>query len=263
MAVGNIAHGVGAAIGILIGFALAQPHRRVAISAAIGAILVFGLWASTLGRPMVNLSGYGGYEEARWGYDAMLAHHNQEAVRWLRDAVAYQPKNASFWYDMGVAYQNVGDMPAAIAAYRRAADKGDADAQYYLGAWYETGTGGLSKDSALARYWYGKVASQDAAEALNNVAWAYATSSDPAIRNPVAALQCARKSNSLDKDHLDANHLDTLAEAYYVNEQHEDAVKTEMQAIALAPPDPQGDFQKRLEKYRRASENSKRKAIRK
>lgn len=262
IAVGNVAHGVGAALGILIGFALALPLRRVAFSTGIGAILVFGLWASTLGRPMVNLSGRAGYEEARWGYDAMMAHRNPEAVRWLRDAVVYQPKNAVFWCDMGAAYQNIGNMPAAIAAYRKAADQGNADAQYYLGALYATGTGGLPKDSELARSWYGKAASQDNAEVLNSVAWDYATSSDPAIRNPVAALQCARKSKSLDKDHPDANHLDTLAEAYYINEQHEDAAKTEMQAVELASPENKADFQKRLEKYQHALENSKRRAIR-
>ena len=212
---------------------------------------------------MVNLSGKAGYEEGRWGYDALMAHRNQEAVRWLRDAVVYQPKSATYWYDLGFAYQSLGDMPAAATAYRKAADQGDAKAQFYLGTLYETGTGGLPKDSELARSWYGKAASQDGVEALNSVAWAYATSSDPAIRNPVAALECAWKANSLEKDHPDANHLDILAEAYYINEQHEDAAKTEMQAVELASPENKADFQKSLEKYQRALESSNRQAIRK
>ena len=256
-AVGNVAHGAGAALGILIGFALALPARRVALSTGIGAILVFGLWASTFGRPMINLSRSAGYEEARWGYDAAMAHRNQEAVLWLRDAVAYQPRNGLFWCDLGFAYHSLGDSPAALDAYRKAAERGNGDAQYFLGTLYETGQEGLPKDSALARFWYGKAASQNGAEVLNNVAWAYATSSEPAIRNPVAALECARKANSLDKD-PNPSHLDTLAEAYYVNQQHKDAVETEMQAVALAPPDQRSHCQESLEKYQRALANSRR-----
>jgi membrane associated rhomboid family serine protease len=163
-AVGNIAHGVGAALGILVGIAITLPRRRVAAAASIGAILVFGLWASTLGRPMVNLSGRAGYEEGRWGYDALMAHRNQEAVGWLRDAVVYQPKMAAYWYDMAIAYQNLDNKPAAIAAYRKAADQGEAKAQYYLGELYETGSGGLPKDSVQARYWYGRAAVQNNTE---------------------------------------------------------------------------------------------------
>jgi tetratricopeptide (TPR) repeat protein len=62
------------------------------------------------------------------------------------------------------------------------------------------------------------------------------------------------------KDDPDPSHLDTLPEAYYANRQYEDAVKTEQQAIALAPAAPAGEgnkgaFQKSLEKYEQALQN--------
>jgi hypothetical protein len=199
MPVANIAHGTGAVLGILAGLAIALPDHRGPIATGLGAILFLGLWGATLGRPRINLSGKAGYEEAKWGYDALLAHRNQEAVRWYRDAVTYQPKIPEYWYDMGFAYQGLGDLRAAVGAYRRAADLGAANAQYYLGALYETGVGGLPKDSTQALYWYRKAADQNYVEALNNVAWAYATSSDPAIRNPAAALEYARKAVDLGK----------------------------------------------------------------
>jgi membrane associated rhomboid family serine protease len=255
MPVANIAHGAGALLGILTGFAIARPDRRAAIAVGIATILLFGLWASTLGRPLLNQSGNAGYEEAEWGYNALVANRNQEAAKWFRDAVAYQPKIPGYWYNLGIAYQSLDNGPAAAAAYRRAASQGDAKAAYYLGTLYASGSKDLPKDVAQARFWYGRAAVQDNADALNSVAWAFATSPDPAIRNPTAALEYARKAVSLGKHHPDPNHLDTLAEAYFINEQHEDAVNTEQQAIALAPPEVRTVFQKNLEKYQLALKN--------
>jgi tetratricopeptide (TPR) repeat protein len=118
--VGNIAHGAGAVLGILTATAITMPHRRLPIAASIGAVLLFGLWGSTLGRPRINLSGKAGYEEAKWGYDALIADRNQEAARWLGDAVVYQPKLPVYWFNLGIAYQRLGNRTAAQAAYERA-----------------------------------------------------------------------------------------------------------------------------------------------
>jgi membrane associated rhomboid family serine protease len=118
--VGNIAHGIGAVLGILAAFAITTPRSRTAIAATVGAILLFGLWGSTLGRPRINLSAGAGYEEEKWGYDALLADRNEEAVRWLRDGVLYQPKLAVNWFNLGIAYQRLGKHADASAAYQRA-----------------------------------------------------------------------------------------------------------------------------------------------
>ena len=118
--VANVAHAVGAILGILIGYALTLPSHRLQISAAIAAIFIFGIWGDTLGRPIVNLSTKVGYEEGKWGYDALVAGRNDEAVKWLRDGVKFRPKEPTYWYNLGIAYHHVGNLPAAIAAYRRA-----------------------------------------------------------------------------------------------------------------------------------------------
>jgi membrane associated rhomboid family serine protease len=249
--VGNIAHGAGAVLGILTGFAITVPERLAPISASAGAIL-FALWAATLGRPMVNLSQYGGYEECRQGYDALVAERDQEAVRWLKEAISYRHSPPGCWADLGFGYQRTGNDVAALGAYREAADMGDADGEFYLGAMYENGRGGLTKDAKQAVYWYRKAADQGSANLMNNVAWTFATSSDPAIRNPVLALDYARKAVAAGGDHPVASHLDTLAEAYYANGKYDDAVNTEQRAIALAPATEQGEFKKSLEKYQLA-----------
>ena len=247
--VANIAHGAGAALGVLTGFALTIPRLRLSILTAISTILVFGLWGATLGRPRVNLSASGGYEEAKLGFDALTLNRNQEAVRWFRDAVMYRPKIHEFWYDLAIAYQRLGDQPAAMAAYRQAAELGDSSAQSYLGATYDSGGQGLPKDGAQAAYWYRRAADQGDPGAQNNLAWAYATSTDPAIRNPAAALEYAHKAVTAGKDHPNPIYLDTLAEAYYANRQFEDAVKTEKLALDSVPPESKGDFGKSLERF--------------
>ena len=118
--VANVAHGAGAILGILTGYALTLPKYRLQISAAIFALLVFGIWGDTLGRPIINLSKKVGYEEGKWGYDALMASHNDEAIKWLRDGVKFRPKEPTYWYNLGIAYQRVGNLPAATAAYQKA-----------------------------------------------------------------------------------------------------------------------------------------------
>jgi membrane associated rhomboid family serine protease len=259
MPIANIAHGAGALLGILTGFLIALPGNRGPIAVGLGAVLFFGFWGATLGRPRVNLSGRAGYEEGQWGYNALAANKNQEAVRWFRDAVAYQPKTTAYWYDLGIAYQRLGNHSEALAHYRKAADLGDAHAQYFLAMLYQTGAKDVPKDTGQALYWYRKLAEQGDADSLNNVAWAYATCPDPAICNPAAALDCARRAVDLKKNRPNPNHLNTLAEALYANQRYEDAVKTEQEAIALASPESKSDFENRLEQYRLALKDKDRK----
>jgi membrane associated rhomboid family serine protease len=256
MPVGNFAHGAGAILGILTGFAITLPQSRARIAAGMSAILIFGLWGATLGRPIVNFSGKAGYEEGQWGYDALTAQRYQEAIRWFQEAVKYQPKTSVYWYDLGIAYQGLGNAAAAVAAYSKAADLGDANAQFYLGKMYESGDKSLPKDVSQALYWYRRAADQGNALVQNNVAWEYATSSDAAIRNPAAALEYAHKAVDSQKDHPEAYQLDTLAEAYYVNQQYAEAVKTEQLAIALDPPN-KADLEKNMAKYQSALKSSK------
>lgn len=258
MPVGNIAHGAGAILGILTGLALVQPERRTVIGACITSAVLFGLWAATLGRPVVNLSANASYEECKIGYEAMLANRDQEALRWLQDGVKYRSPLKECWSNLGLVYQRLGNNAAAAAAYRRAADLGDPVAQYTLGTMYESGSADLPKDTTQALYWYRKAADQGSSWAQNNVAWAFATSSDPAIRNPAAALEYASRAVSADNGHPNAMSLDTLAEAYYANGRYGDAMKTERTAIALASPEYKDEFLKRLEKYQRALQGSTR-----
>ncbi len=77
-------------------------------------------------------------------------------------------------------------------------------------------------------------------EALNNLAWLYATSEQIQYRNPSKALVYAQQAALLKPvPHI----LDTLAESYYANGLHEKAIVTIKQAMAMGPED--ADYYKR------------------
>ena len=122
MPVANLEHGGGLVLGVLTATAMAIPNRRLLAITALVAVLSFALWGATIGRPRVNVTGKAGYEEGRWGYLALVANHNEEAVRWFRDATAFQPDYAVYWYDLGIAYGRLGKIGPAAAAFQRAHD---------------------------------------------------------------------------------------------------------------------------------------------
>ena len=135
MNVGNFAHGEGLVLGLVVGYTIVHPERR-GLLVTVGGLLVFlGFCGSTVARPYVNFSKNGGYEEARWGYEALMndkknPETNHEAVMWLEDAVKYQPKVPLFWFNLGIAYQREHDYDAASSAYRRAYELDPSNADY-------------------------------------------------------------------------------------------------------------------------------------
>jgi len=128
--VANVAHAAGAVLGVLSGYAIVLPARRTLLAVSIGVSVFLGFCGATLGRPYINFSSQGGYEEAHWGYDALLANRNQEALRWCRDAVKYQPKVSLFSFNLGIAYQRLNDQSSASAAYQRAHDLEPTNQKY-------------------------------------------------------------------------------------------------------------------------------------
>jgi len=106
---------------------------------------------------------------------------------------------------------------ADAAKYMKAAEKGDAGAQYNLGVCYATGNG-VKKNAARAVEWYTKAARQGNADAQNNLGQCYITGvgvdKDPAKAvewfiksaeqgNAVAQNNlglCYARGNGVDKD---------------------------------------------------------------
>ena len=84
-------------------------------------------------------------------------------------------------YQLGRAYAAGGQMPDAIAAWRKAADKGSSSAMVELGVLYGTGSG-VARDEAQARKMFERAAQAGNPRGVTNLAalGGGGTSSDPA-----------------------------------------------------------------------------------
>jgi tetratricopeptide (TPR) repeat protein len=70
------------------------------------------------------------------------------------------------------------------------------------------------------------------ARTLNNLAWLYLTTGDPAVHNPERGLELAMRAIHQQRS---ANYLDTAAEAYFQTGNPVEAVKLEKEALLQTP----------------------------
>ena len=161
---------------------------------------------------------------------------------------AYGQHNLGGCYLQGAGVAR--DLSEAAKWFRKAAEQGLAISQAQLGVLYEYGHG-LEKNEAEAIKWYQKAVERTDAPpiALNNLAWLYATAGNANFRDPAKALKYALKAVEVTKAE-NAGFLDTLGEVYYVNDDYENAIRTETKALALEPA--QSSYKQNLEKYQRA-----------
>lgn len=120
-AVANVAHGVGALLGGLIGAALVARQVAFRIAAVSGAlaILVFSWVGSTTLRPRINLA-HDARGSFQLGYAAIQGGHFEEAIAHYRLAVTMDPKSAASWYNLGIAYESSHRDEEAVDAYKHA-----------------------------------------------------------------------------------------------------------------------------------------------
>jgi membrane associated rhomboid family serine protease len=130
MPVANVAHGVGAGMGALLGLA---ASGRSAVKwqsiAGVVAVMILGLAGSTVFWPWVNLSA-DAEPEVEWaGWEALSQNHDTNAVKLLEIATRMRHAPARAWYNLGVAYGRLGRFDEALAAYEHAAQMPDADSK--------------------------------------------------------------------------------------------------------------------------------------
>ena len=77
-------------------------------------------------------------------------------------------------FEKGLRYYDNGNYTEAVKWFRKAAERGDADAQFMLGTFYENGEG-VSQDYQEAVKWYRKAAEQGNADAQFLLGGLYAT----------------------------------------------------------------------------------------
>ena len=99
-----------------------------------------------------------------------VAQDFAEGVKWYRKAA--EQGNAGAQYNLGKMQRNVQHYAWAVGWYRKAAEQGHAKAQYNLGKMYKNGHG-VPQHYAEAVKWYRKAAKQGNARAQNNLGLMY------------------------------------------------------------------------------------------
>jgi len=87
--------------------------------------------------------------DAELGLEMILSGERQSGIQLLRTAARAGSAEAS--HNLGVAYQQMGDLYKAVASYRRAASQDYAPSLKNLAVFYRRGLGGVERDEALAR----------------------------------------------------------------------------------------------------------------
>lgn len=180
----------------------------------------------------------------------VLNHRKQPdlAIPEFRKAIELDPRYATAWFDLGVSFHMKSNLEQAAEAYRRSIEVDPTNPDPYVnlcGIYSDRGDGERLIQTCEAGL---KVAPNNAG-LLNNLAWFYATAKQAGFRNPAKALDYAQKAVSPSGER-EPGILDTLAEAYYVNQNYEKAIETETKALALRPNDK--SLQDSLEKYKSA-----------
>jgi tetratricopeptide (TPR) repeat protein len=137
-----------------------------------------------------------------------------EAVVEYREAIRLDPTNAGPWIQLGQLYEQMGRGEDALHALEM----------------------GLEADP-------GNVGT------LNQMGWFYATAENPTLRDPAKAIAYAQRAVEASNGR-DANILDTLAEAYYANQEFDEAIETEERALEITPG--LEALQNQLNKFREA-----------
>lgn len=200
-----------------------------------------------------------GSSKAQWllahiyRYDLLEKGEDEEqAFKWYLKAAenghvaAKREVGQSYMYETGV----VQDYAKAHSWLMKAAKKHDAEAEFSVGILFFEGLG-RDKDVGSAINWFKRAAIKNHNMSINNLAWIFATSSNAAFNTPKKAKFWIGK---LDEKLLQKPmFLDTKAAVMAADDDFEQAIKLQNQAIAKLPADTPEEqlveFQKHLDSY--------------
>jgi membrane associated rhomboid family serine protease len=131
MPVANIAHGVGAVLGILTGFVIvSRGLRRIAWISLEGVTVILAFLGASVARPYINFSPNAGEDIAYVAYLQLDSDQNERALDLYQQALRFNDHRADWWYNTGIVYQRLNRSDEAADAYRHAAALDPKDVRY-------------------------------------------------------------------------------------------------------------------------------------
>jgi len=163
-------------------------------------------------------------------------------------AIEMYPFEINNYYNRGIAYFKSGKEKEAEEDFDKVIimDPKMSSAYVYRGLCRERL--GKYKD-ALNDYTKALELKHNDAAIHNNIAYLYVSANDESFKDKVKALEHAKKAAELSKE-KNAEILDTLAKAYFINSQIKEAVDTENKALKLEPYN--DEFKGKLREYEKA-----------
>ncbi|MEW6054838.1 MAG: tetratricopeptide repeat protein [Nitrospirota bacterium] len=163
-------------------------------------------------------------------------------------AIEMSPFEINNYYNRGIAFFKSGKEKEAEADFEKVIvmDPRMASAYVYRGICRERL--GRYKD-ALSDYAKALELKPNDAAVHNNIAYLYVSANDESFRDKAKSLEHAKKAAELSKE-KNAEILDTLARAYFINGMVKEAIEAENKALKLEPYN--DEFKNRLKEYDKA-----------
>jgi tetratricopeptide (TPR) repeat protein len=191
-----------------------------------------------------------------YGNVLLEGKHLDEAISEFRQAVDLNPDDTQSQIFLGTALAQNGDLDGTKEQFQEVIAKNPEDltTREQIGYAYMQLKDEPDAINELKR---ALEIQPNSAQAVNNLAWIYATALDRKLRNPREALALARQAVE-SSPQPNAAFLDTLAEALLLNGQAGEALTIEKQAFEIDPQNP--ELPTRLDHFREAAEQATRQA---
>jgi tetratricopeptide (TPR) repeat protein len=187
--------------------------------------------------------------------NSVFAWHNRAIVRaelgqWAEsladsaEAIRINPNFAEAYNARGQTFQMHGDLEEAEADFTKATELFPTFSAAYANRGL---TRVLRKNyaGAIEDYYQAIRLTPDSAVLLNDTAWVLATCPEIEFCNGDHAVELAQRACEL-TEHKEFDFLDTLATAYARQENWQEAIRWEQQAISLAPEEAKPELEARL-----------------
>jgi Flp pilus assembly protein TadD len=168
----------------------------------------------------------------------------ESAIRELGEAQRTASNDADAWLGVGKAYMQIGELNLGTQCFQRAVHEAPHEVEPRLNLAIAQQYRGKGRE-AVKHYEQIVIDHPEAHEAVNNLAWLLATSSNQEIRDVDRALSLAQ-GLCQQTDYQQASYLDTLAAAQAAHGNFAAAVQTLSTAIPLAQERQQVDLADRL-----------------
>ena len=183
------------------------------------------------------------------GKTALAKKEYPAAIARYSKAIEASPFVAAFYYDRGIAWFRSGEARKAVEDFDRALllDPRLGTAYSYRGLAHSQGG---DYTGALQDFQQALAFNPRDPSVHNNLAWLYATAPAGKLRDGIKALEHAVKAAELSNE-KNAEILDTLARAYFINGKKAEAIEAEKKALRLEPGN--REFTENLKRYEAGS----------